>query len=130
VRKGLFLKIPSARPIANEQSVASAAAVAPAVTVAAATDASSASRSVPRTEDGLVPAIDAKGAPKTKAAVAAPAKPSAPAKETTYVVKPGDSIWRIANAHKLDQQELMKANGLDDPRKLKSGMTLVIPKAL
>jgi LysM repeat protein len=128
VRKGLFLKIPSARPIAKEQSVTSAAATAPAVTVTA-TDASPAPHSVLRTEDGLVAAVDAKGAPKTKAAVAAPAKPSAPIKGTTYVVKPGDSIWRIANAHKVDQQELMKANGFDDPRKLKSGMMLVIPKA-
>lgn len=45
----------------------------------------------------------------------------------TYVVQPGDSIFRIANRHKVSQQSLMRANGISDPRKMKTGMNLVIP---
>jgi LysM repeat protein len=44
-----------------------------------------------------------------------------------YVVKAGDNIWRISNKFKVDQNALMKANGINDPKKLKLGMTLTIP---
>jgi LysM repeat protein len=44
-----------------------------------------------------------------------------------YVVQPGDSIWRIANRFKVSQDALMKANGISDARKMKTGMSLVIP---
>ena len=47
----------------------------------------------------------------------------------TYVVQPGDSIWRIANRFKISEQALMHANGISDARKMKTGMKLVIPKA-
>jgi len=46
----------------------------------------------------------------------------------SYVVQPGDSIWRIANRCKVSQNALMRANGISDPRKMKTGMKLVIPK--
>jgi LysM repeat protein len=46
---------------------------------------------------------------------------------TTYVVQPGDSIFRIASRHKVSQQSLMRANGISDPRKMKTGMKLSIP---
>lgn len=45
----------------------------------------------------------------------------------SYVVKSGDSVWRIANRYKVDQNALMKANGISDARKVKVGMNLVIP---
>jgi len=45
----------------------------------------------------------------------------------TYTVKAGDSIWRIAHNHKVKQEELLKLNGISDPRKLRKGMTLKIP---
>lgn len=45
----------------------------------------------------------------------------------SYVVKSGDSVWRIANRFKVNQDSLMKANGISDARKMKVGMTLVIP---
>ena len=47
----------------------------------------------------------------------------------TYVVQPGDSIWRIANRCKVSEQALMRANGITDARKMKTGMKLVIPKS-
>lgn len=46
----------------------------------------------------------------------------------TYVTREGDSIWRIANKYKVNQDALMKANGITDPRKIRSGMNLVIPR--
>lgn len=70
--------------------------------------------------------------PNTPAAV-----PEAPARVvertpaasgTKYVVQSGDNIWRISNKFKVDQNALMKANGISDPKKLKLGMTLVIPR--
>lgn len=45
----------------------------------------------------------------------------------TYVVKPGDSVWRISQNFGVDQNELMKANGIADARKMKVGMKLRIP---
>ena len=46
----------------------------------------------------------------------------------TYTVQNGDSVWRIANRFKVNQDALMKANGLSDARKLRGGMNLVIPQ--
>jgi len=46
-----------------------------------------------------------------------------------YVVQPGDSVWRIANRFGIPQEKLMEANGIDDPRKMRAGMTLRIPSA-
>lgn len=44
-----------------------------------------------------------------------------------YVVQNGDSVWRIANRFKVNQDALMKVNGISDARKMKVGMSLVIP---
>jgi LysM repeat protein len=46
----------------------------------------------------------------------------------TYVVQQGDSVWRIANRLKVNQDQLMRANGIGDARKIKPGMSLSIPK--
>ena len=46
----------------------------------------------------------------------------------TYVVKSGDSVYRIASRFAVDQKALMKANGIKDPTKLKLGSTLNIPR--
>jgi LysM repeat protein len=45
----------------------------------------------------------------------------------SYVVQSGDSVWRIANRFKVNQDALMKANGISDAKKMKVGMSLVIP---
>lgn len=44
-----------------------------------------------------------------------------------YVVQPGDSVWRLAQRFNVSQDELMKVNGIDDPRKMRVGMNLKIP---
>ena len=45
----------------------------------------------------------------------------------SYTVQKGDNMWKIAKRLKIDQGKLMKANGIDDARKLQIGMTLVVP---
>ena len=78
------------------------------------------------------PSVVAKPAPvQPVAAKTAPA--AAPAQETkssggqSYVVAKGDNPYSIAKKFKVTQDALMKANNIDDPRKLKIGQTLAIP---
>ena len=66
-------------------------------------------------------------------AAAKSAKATAAAKSTptsskqTYLVKSGDNLFRISKRYKIDQAALMRANNINDPAKLNTGMTLVIP---
>ena len=60
-------------------------------------------------------------APKTS-----PKATSVTAKRS-YVVKPGDNLYRISKRYKIDQADLIRANGISDPGKLNTGTTLVIP---
>ncbi|MES2921579.1 MAG: LysM peptidoglycan-binding domain-containing protein [Verrucomicrobiota bacterium] len=84
--------------------------------------------------EGLVPAVDVNAAPRAK--LVRPNIPSSAETKATpvvasgksYVVKSGDSVWRIANKFKVNQDALMKANGIADAGKLKVGMTLAIPR--
>ena len=57
--------------------------------------------------------------------VAAASRPAAGGR--SHTVQAGDNFWRIANKYKVDQDALMKANGITDAKKLRVGMTLVIP---
>lgn len=56
---------------------------------------------------------------------AATASPSASGKR--YMVKNGDTFWRIAQANGTTPDAIMKANQITDPRKLRAGMALLIP---
>jgi lipoprotein-anchoring transpeptidase ErfK/SrfK len=47
--------------------------------------------------------------------------------DTTYVVKPGDNLFRIALNHGLTTQELARANGITDVTRVFAGQVLVIP---
>jgi len=86
---------------------------------------------------GLVEAVPVKveGAPKARPVSSKVTRETPPrtgatavgASGKTYVVQPGDSIWRIANRNKVSQDALMRANGISDARKMKTGMKLVIP---
>lgn len=46
---------------------------------------------------------------------------------TKYTVKDGDTFWKIAKTHGTSPEAVMKANRITDPRKLRPGMSLVIP---
>ena len=80
------------------------------------------------------PSIVAKPEPVQPAAakVAPVAETKEAPKEATtggesYVVAKGDNPYSIAKKFKVTQDALMKANNIDDPRKLKIGQKLVIP---
>jgi len=61
----------------------------------------------------------------------APAPPSAAvsSSQTTYVVKSGDTVYRIAARFGISTTALMNANGLTNPRDLRLGQVLTIPGA-
>ena len=46
---------------------------------------------------------------------------------SSYRVRKGDTIGRIARRHGVSQKALMRANKIRDPRKLRSGQKLIIP---
>ena len=78
------------------------------------------------------PAVVAKAPPvkppEAKTAVAPSSGAAAAATEnTTYVVAKGDNPYLIAKKHNITQAALMKANNIDDPRKLQIGQKLIIP---
>ncbi len=81
------------------------------------------------------PSVVAKPAPvQPVVAKTAPAESVASAKEPagdsagqSYVVAKGDNPYSIAKKFKVTQDALMKANNIDDPRKLKIGQKLAIP---
>lgn len=120
IRPGLLLKIPPQRIVAEEPPE-----------VAAIRE-----QSVPDHDRGLVENVDVSHAPKAQLVrpnVAqpqpSPAAALPAASGQSYVVQPGDSVWRIANRFKVDQNHLMRANGISDAKKMKAGMKLVIPQS-
>jgi murein DD-endopeptidase MepM/ murein hydrolase activator NlpD len=46
-----------------------------------------------------------------------------------HVVRPGQNIYRIAKAYGLEPGDLMRTNGIDDPRTLAVGQELFVPGA-
>jgi len=59
------------------------------------------------------------------AAVAAPVENQGPT--TEYTVVKGDSPYKIAKKFKITPDQLMKANGITDPKKIQIGQQLKIP---
>ncbi|MGD2079459.1 MAG: LysM peptidoglycan-binding domain-containing protein [Chloroflexota bacterium] len=55
--------------------------------------------------------------------------PVAGAQQQTYVVQPGENLFRIALNHGLTTQELAAANGIVNPAWIYAGQVLVIPQA-
>ncbi len=47
--------------------------------------------------------------------------------QTYYLVQAGDTLSSIAQAYGISSEELMRANGIDDPAALFVGQTLIIP---
>jgi LysM repeat protein len=84
-------------------------------------------RAAAESDHGLVEAIDITNAPKAQLVKSNRAESPA-ASGDSYVVQAGDSIWRIANRYNVSQDALMRANGITDARKMRTGMKLVIPR--
>lgn len=120
IRPGTILKIPSKRIVAVDP---------PEVTALR-------NQVQPDLGPGLVDAVpvNVSGAPRAQlvrpklAHGTQAASVQSAASGKTYTVQNGDSVWRIANRFKVNQDALMKANGLSDARKLRGGMSLVIPQ--
>ncbi|MDR0561586.1 MAG: M23 family metallopeptidase [Spirochaetaceae bacterium] len=49
------------------------------------------------------------------------------AEETIHIVQRGETIYSIARSYKVDINDLMKFNSIDDPQKLQAGQRLAIP---
>ncbi len=45
----------------------------------------------------------------------------------TYVVKPHDNLWKIANRHHVSLKALEQANNIDPTKPIRPGMKLIIP---
>ena len=57
-----------------------------------------------------------------------PARSSSSTSDQTYMVESGDNLSAIARQFGVSTQALMDANDIADPRRVRSGQTLVIPK--
>ncbi len=44
-----------------------------------------------------------------------------------YIVKPGDTLSKIANAFETTVDEIIALNGIADPNKIEVGQRLIIP---
>lgn len=60
-------------------------------------------------------------------AAAAPLESVTAGATSDYTVVKGDNPWKIAKKFKISQDELMKANGITDPKKIQIGQVLKIP---
>ena len=58
-----------------------------------------------------------------------PAPAAISSSQTTYVVKSGDTVYRIAARFGISTTALMSANGISNPRDLRLGQVLTIPTA-
>jgi LysM repeat protein len=74
-------------------------------------------------------AIASTVSPSQSAETNAPAStsPAQTGPTTEYTVVKGDNPWKIAKKFKISQDELMKANGITDPKKIQIGQQLKIP---
>ncbi len=61
--------------------------------------------------------------------IASPVTQTAPISQVKYVVKKGDSLWRVAKMFDVSVNELAAFNNIDNKSLLKVGQTLQIPPA-
>jgi LysM repeat protein len=54
--------------------------------------------------------------------------PTATAEPLTYLVQPGDNLFRIGQQYGLTVDELMRANGLTDRHRIQIGQVLTVPE--
>ena len=81
----------------------------------------------PMTTAAVTPAPAAAPAEMPAPPMAPPSAEVAAKYNSTYVVKPGDSLYVIARANKVPFMELQQVNGITDPKKVKPGTALKVP---
>jgi LysM repeat protein len=74
---------------------------------------------------GQIPAANAKTITVAQTKTSGEDQPAESGK--SYIVQGGDSPAKIAKKFKINYADLLKANNIDDPKKLKIGQRLVIP---
>jgi LysM repeat protein len=74
---------------------------------------------------GITPVDRAASGGRTPSA--SPVPPSAEGAARTYTVKRGDNPWSIAKSQGVSYDDLMKINGLQDPKKLQLNQILKLP---
>ncbi len=68
-------------------------------------------------------------APSMTTPVMAAPSPELQAKyNSTYVMKPGDSLYKVARTYKVPFTELQVVNGISNPLKVRPGVTLKVPQ--
>ncbi|MBP5301061.1 MAG: LysM peptidoglycan-binding domain-containing protein [Victivallales bacterium] len=98
-------------------------AEAPAVAEAAPAKPAPAKRELPHIANGRTPQVNA-----TAPAAATPAAKPAAGENSTYVVKNGDSLSKIAAAHGVKRSEILALNpSVSSPDKIRAGQRLVMP---
>jgi LysM repeat protein len=60
--------------------------------------------------------------------IPAPAAPPGEPEIETYVVRPGDTLWRISRELKVDLDALAAANQIADVNRIRAGQVLTIPR--
>ncbi len=66
---------------------------------------------------------------RTATPAPAPAPVASPgSNKGTYVVKPGDTAYRIARKYGVDLQNLLAVNGIEDASRMQAGQVLTIPQ--
>jgi len=76
---------------------------------------------------GKLPAAVASAVTGKPPVASTPAATATTAAMSEYTVVKGDNPWKIAKKFKISQDELMKANGITDPKKIQIGQQLKIP---
>jgi hypothetical protein len=78
-------------------------------------------------DNGITPAYSARVVRMWRGLLspAAESRPQEPAR--TYVVRPGDTLWKIARARGVSVERLAEVNGIKDPNVIRTGRRLVIP---
>ncbi len=84
---------------------------------------------VPEKSAAVAAEVSAKPDQAPAVAPAATQEAAPAAGGTEYTVVKGDNPWKIAKKFKISQEELMKANGNPDPKKIQIGQKLKIPSS-